>query len=45
MKEFNGVFPIGVTLGRATYFGFFSIISQTVLGADKSPNQSKENRI
>jgi hypothetical protein len=34
---------VGVTLGRALYFDF--VIIQTVRGEDKSPNQTKENRI
>ena len=36
---------VGVTLGRALCFGFVPAIIQTVRGEDKSPNQTKENRI
>ena len=36
---------VGVTLGRALYFGFVPVIIQTVRGEDKTPNQTKENRI
>ena len=36
---------VGVTLGRALYFGFVPVIMQTVRGEDKRSNQTKENRI
>ncbi len=40
MKPLSGVCSIGVTLGRARYFGLVPVVSQTVRGADKSPNQT-----
>jgi hypothetical protein len=36
---------VGVTLGRALYFGFVPVIMQTVRGEDKRSNPTKENRI
>jgi hypothetical protein len=36
---------VGVTLGRALYFGFVPVIIQTVREEDQSPNHTKENRL